>query len=43
MEKIIRFKDLSVWLKIAVVTALIEFGVYVVAFLFGFLGAFIYL
>lgn len=38
-EWIIKFKDLSGWLKTAVVLSYIVGGLYILAFLIGFIGA----
>ena len=36
-ENCVRFKHLSIWLKVAVITAWIAAGVYSLAFLVGFI------
>jgi len=38
-QQTIRYKDLSIWLKIAVVTSWIILGLWIAGFLIGFLGA----
>ena len=40
--KLIKFKDLSFWLKVAVVTSLIECGLSIISFFIGFVGVILY-
>jgi hypothetical protein len=38
MDKKIRFKDLSGWLKLAVIVGWVQFGLFCVGFIIGFMS-----